>query len=163
QVQVEVPGTKMNSVEALGTLPVKGPGVKGAASAVRGPEYGGNGQEQLLVRDVARIEAGSMPGEIDRYNSRRPVSPTANRSGPGGHAGPGGGAGRRRAARRGRGGRPRPGSAPGADVPGTGRRAGPRGGRHLPAADGLFSVAPAGLARHLGHAGGAGRGAARPG
>src|SRR5262249_46662622 len=74
QVQVEVPARKMNSVEALGTLPVKG-------SGGRGLESGGNGGEQLLVRDVARLEVGSMPGEVDRYNMRRQVSLTANISG----------------------------------------------------------------------------------
>jgi multidrug efflux pump subunit AcrB len=32
----------------------------------------------LLVRDVAQVSAGTMPGEYDRYNMRRLVSITAN-------------------------------------------------------------------------------------
>src|SRR5581483_9529236 len=37
-----------------------------------------SGDNQLLVRDVADIVEGSMPGEYDRYNMRRVVSMTAN-------------------------------------------------------------------------------------
>jgi multidrug efflux pump subunit AcrB len=37
-----------------------------------------NGQSPLLLRDVAKVKEGTMPGEIDRYNMRRLVSMTAN-------------------------------------------------------------------------------------
>jgi multidrug efflux pump subunit AcrB len=37
-----------------------------------------NGHGSLLLRDVARVRAGTMPGEFDRYNMRRLVSMTAN-------------------------------------------------------------------------------------
>ncbi|MBY0527893.1 MAG: efflux RND transporter permease subunit [Gemmataceae bacterium] len=63
-VQVEVPASRMDSVEALGTLPIK----KTAA-------------DPLLVRDVAELKEGTMPGEVDRHDMRRLVSLTANRSG----------------------------------------------------------------------------------
>ena len=33
---------------------------------------------QLLLRDVAGVKEGTMPGEYDRYNMRRVVSMTAN-------------------------------------------------------------------------------------
>jgi multidrug efflux pump subunit AcrB len=36
---------------------------------------------QVLVRDVAAIERGSMPGQFDRYNMKRQVTLTANISG----------------------------------------------------------------------------------
>jgi multidrug efflux pump subunit AcrB len=32
----------------------------------------------LLIRDVARVTRGEMPGEVDRYNMRRYKSLTAN-------------------------------------------------------------------------------------
>jgi multidrug efflux pump subunit AcrB len=35
----------------------------------------------ILVRDVAKIQKGTMPGEIDRYNMRREVTLTANVAG----------------------------------------------------------------------------------
>jgi multidrug efflux pump subunit AcrB len=61
QVQVEVPQARMDSVGEVGLVPVK-----------RMPHG------QLLVRDVADVVEGSMPGEYDRYNMRRVVSLTAN-------------------------------------------------------------------------------------
>ena len=39
------------------------------------------GAEPLLLRDVARVGPGSMPGEYDRYNMKRTVSLTANIAG----------------------------------------------------------------------------------
>jgi multidrug efflux pump subunit AcrB len=60
QVQLQVPpGT--NTQEALGMIPVK--------RTAKG---------MVLVRDVATIVDGSMPGEDDRYNSIRMLSLTAN-------------------------------------------------------------------------------------
>ena len=41
------------------------------------PIQGQNGDE-LLVRDVAQVSEGTMPGEYDRYNMRRLVTITAN-------------------------------------------------------------------------------------
>jgi multidrug efflux pump subunit AcrB len=70
QVQVEVPRPvvrkprgiePISSVADLQMVPVKR-----------------NSAGQVLVRDVATIVPGTMPGEIDRYNGRRLVSMTAN-------------------------------------------------------------------------------------
>ncbi len=61
QVQVEIPQALMNSPSELETIPVKQMGL-----------------EQRLLRDVATIREGVMPGEIDRYNLRRLVSITGN-------------------------------------------------------------------------------------
>ncbi len=73
QVQVEVPravvrspqGIKpLESINDLQMVPVKR-----------------NAAGQVLVRDVATVSPGTMPGEIDRYNMRRQVSMTANIAG----------------------------------------------------------------------------------
>ena len=40
-----------------------------------------NAAGQVLVRDVATVSTGTMPGEIDRYNMKRQVSMTANIAG----------------------------------------------------------------------------------
>ncbi len=61
QVQVEIPQAKMDSVEAVRTIPVKR-----------------RGEGALLLRDVADVKEGTMPGEYDRYDTRRTVSLTAN-------------------------------------------------------------------------------------
>ena len=61
QVQVEIPVAIMNSVKEVETLPVQRPG---------GPS--------LLLRDVAKVRRGTMPGEYDRYNMKRSISLTAN-------------------------------------------------------------------------------------
>ena len=76
----------------------------------------------LLVRDVASVVEGTMPGEYDRYNMRRVVSMTANLNGIDlGHAAQQVEAAIRNAGRTAGGviGRhPRPNRAPGADVSG---------------------------------------------
>lgn len=64
QVQVEVPQSVTHSMEDLGAIPIK-------------PLATG----QLLLRDVAHVDAGTMPGQYDRYNMKRQVSLTANISG----------------------------------------------------------------------------------
>ena len=64
QLQVEVPQSVTHSMDDLGTIPIK-------------PTSTG----QLLLRDVARVDSGSMPGQYDRYNMKRQVSLTANISG----------------------------------------------------------------------------------
>jgi multidrug efflux pump subunit AcrB len=70
QVQVEIPRpvvrlprgiAPMGSIADLEMIPVKR-----------------NAAGQVLVRDVATVSTGTMPGEIDRYNMRREVSMTAN-------------------------------------------------------------------------------------
>jgi multidrug efflux pump subunit AcrB len=62
QVQVEVPTRRMNSPAQLETVSL----------AEVNPEL------NLMIRDVARVGQGTMPGEIDRTSSQRYVSITAN-------------------------------------------------------------------------------------
>ncbi len=62
QVQVEVPQARMHSAEDVRLLPVKR------------TESG----RIVLLRDVADVKPGTMPGEFDRNNMRRLVSLTAN-------------------------------------------------------------------------------------
>jgi multidrug efflux pump subunit AcrB len=64
QVQVEIPYQVMSSITEVETIPVQKAGA-----------------EPLLLRDVARISPGTMPGEYDRYNMKRVVSLTANIAG----------------------------------------------------------------------------------
>jgi multidrug efflux pump subunit AcrB len=64
QVQVEIPYQVMNSINQVETIPVQ--------------KAGG---DPLLLRDVADVSPGIMPGEYDRYNMKRVVSLTANVSG----------------------------------------------------------------------------------
>jgi multidrug efflux pump subunit AcrB len=59
--QVEIPPFHMNAPAEVGLVPLQGRNTEG-----------------LLVRDVARVREGTMPGEYDRYNMRRLVSLTAN-------------------------------------------------------------------------------------
>jgi len=61
QVQLEIPEGIMDSPRAIETIPVKN---LGAAN--------------LLLRDVAKVSSGQMPGEYDRYNMRRMVTLTGN-------------------------------------------------------------------------------------
>jgi RND family efflux transporter MFP subunit len=64
QLQVQVPQEKMTSLEDLKNVPVA------------------NKQgEPVLLRNVATVRNGSMPGEYDRYNMQRLVTLTANISG----------------------------------------------------------------------------------
>ncbi|HJZ59207.1 MAG TPA: efflux RND transporter permease subunit, partial [Gemmataceae bacterium] len=64
QVQVEIPQVLVRSPGNIGTAPV----LKA-------------GETSVLVRDVADIREGTMPGEIDRYNMRRVISVTGNYEG----------------------------------------------------------------------------------
>lgn len=64
QVQIEIPQRLMNSKEAVELVPVKE-----------------GGDHPVLLRDVAKVEEGSMPGQLDRYNMRRLVGMTANIAG----------------------------------------------------------------------------------
>jgi multidrug efflux pump subunit AcrB len=65
QVQVEIPYQAMDSLERIETVPVQKPGL----------------DRQVLLRDVAEVRPGTMPGEYDRYNMKRSVSLTANIAG----------------------------------------------------------------------------------
>jgi multidrug efflux pump subunit AcrB len=62
QVQLEVPPARINSEEEVGMIPIK-----------QLPSGG-----QMLLRDVARIQRGTMPEEYDRLNQKRYISMTAN-------------------------------------------------------------------------------------
>jgi multidrug efflux pump subunit AcrB len=61
QVQIEIPQSRMRSIEDVEGIPVM-------AGGSQGP----------FLRDVAQVSYGSMPGEYDRYNMRRSVTLTAN-------------------------------------------------------------------------------------
>ncbi len=61
QVQVEIPQPALKSAADLGAIPV----LKKADGAV-------------LLRDVADLSTGKMPGEFDRYNMKRELSLTAS-------------------------------------------------------------------------------------
>lgn len=63
QVQVEVPQPLLNSMDDLGAVPVR------------------QSASPLLLRDVATLSSGTMPGQYDRYNMKREVSLTANLAG----------------------------------------------------------------------------------
>jgi multidrug efflux pump subunit AcrB len=73
QVQVELPRPvvrspynvdTVSSIEELGAIPLKR-----------------HADGQVLVRDVAELTSGTMPGQYDRYNMKRQVSVTANIAG----------------------------------------------------------------------------------
>ena len=79
QVQVEVPPLQMSKATDVELVPLTSQANKqsGATDAAL-PDSPSNPTPPLLVRDVARVMRSSMPGEIDRYNSRRYLSLTAN-------------------------------------------------------------------------------------
>ncbi len=62
QVQVEIPQSRMNSVEEIENIPV----------------MSGHGP---YIRDVARVGLGTAPGQYDRYNQQRMITITSNVSG----------------------------------------------------------------------------------
>ena len=62
QVQVEIPYQVMNSMSEVETVPIQRPGL----------------DRQLLLRDVAVVSKGTMPGQYNRYNMKRSVNLTAN-------------------------------------------------------------------------------------
>jgi multidrug efflux pump subunit AcrB len=64
QIQVQVPQGEINSLDAVGNIPVK-------TGNFSGP----------LVRDVAGVSFGTIPGELDHYNMRRVISISANLGG----------------------------------------------------------------------------------
>jgi multidrug efflux pump subunit AcrB len=61
QVQVEVPQTLVNSPSDIETIPVLN-----------------SQREQVMLRDIAEVREGTMPGELNRFNMKRLVSITAN-------------------------------------------------------------------------------------
>jgi len=65
QIQVEIPQAKMASIEDVAELPVM-------------PRTADGDSGRPLVSDVATVDYGSVPGEVDRYNMQRVVSFTAN-------------------------------------------------------------------------------------
>ena len=73
QVQVEVPRPVVRSPN--GIKPV------GSISDLKMIPVKRNDAGQVLVRDVASVSTGTMPGEIDRYNMKRQVSMAANIAG----------------------------------------------------------------------------------
>ena len=64
QVQIEIPRTAITSSAQLAAIPVKR-----------------NVSDQLLLRDVAVVEPGKMPGQFDRYNMKREIDIAANIAG----------------------------------------------------------------------------------
>lgn len=66
QVQVEIPQSRMTSIEDLQTLPA-------GSSAT--------GRTTPLVGDVAQLSYGTMPGEVDRYNQQRMITIIGNIAG----------------------------------------------------------------------------------
>jgi multidrug efflux pump subunit AcrB len=61
QVQVEIPQSRIKSIEDIESIPAMTGGAKGP-----------------LVGDVAQVSYGTMPGEYDRYNQQRMITITAN-------------------------------------------------------------------------------------
>lgn len=64
QVQVEIPQPVMTQADDLATIPVN---------------Y--KDGRPILLRDVASLGTGKMPGQFDRYNMKREITLTANLSG----------------------------------------------------------------------------------
>ena len=73
QVQVEVPRPVVRSPEGIKPI--------GSIEDLKMVPVKRNDAGQVLLRDVATVSAGVMPGEIDRYNMKRQVSMTANLAG----------------------------------------------------------------------------------
>jgi multidrug efflux pump subunit AcrB len=65
QIQVEIPQAKMASIEDIADLPVM-------------PRTAAGSMGRPLVGDIATVDYGTTPGEVDRYNMQRVVSFTAN-------------------------------------------------------------------------------------
>src|SRR5204862_3647610 len=61
QIQVEIPQSKIASIEDVSDLPVMSPN-------------SANGATRPLVADLARVDYGTTFGEVDRYNMQRVIS-----------------------------------------------------------------------------------------
>ncbi len=64
QVQVEIPQSRMSSLEDVESIPAMP-----------------SGTQRPLVGDVAQVSYGTMPGEFDRYNQQRMITISANTAG----------------------------------------------------------------------------------
>ena len=73
QVQVEIPRPVVRSPDGVQTV--------GSAEDLERIPLKRTEEGQVLVRDVAEIRSGSMPGQFDRYNMKRQVTLTANIAG----------------------------------------------------------------------------------
>jgi multidrug efflux pump subunit AcrB len=73
QVQVEIPRSVVRSPDGM-------PAVNSPDDLGKVP-LGRTAAGPLLVRDVASIEPGTMPGQYDRFNMKRQVTLTANAAG----------------------------------------------------------------------------------
>ena len=80
QVQVQIPPLRMTAATDVEQIPLASAASSARnASGVAAPaESPSNPSPPLLLRDVARVKRGEIPEEIDRYNSRRFLSLTAN-------------------------------------------------------------------------------------
>lgn len=76
QIQVQVPPPKMTDATDVALVPLTTRANRQQTAAVA--DSPSNPTPPLLIRDVARVMRGEMPGEIDRYNMRRYLSLTAN-------------------------------------------------------------------------------------
>jgi multidrug efflux pump subunit AcrB len=76
QVQVQVPPLKMTDATDVAIVPLTTRANRPQSSAM--VDSPSNPTPPLLIRDVARVMRGEMPGEVDRYNMRRYLSLTAN-------------------------------------------------------------------------------------
>lgn len=65
QIQVEIPQSRVASIEDVADLPVM-------------PRGNSDGGTRPLVADLARVDYGTTFGEVDRYNMQRVISFTAN-------------------------------------------------------------------------------------
>ena len=74
QVQVQVPPLRMTQASDVEQIPLTMQGGRPITQA----DSPSNPTPPLLIRDVAQVKRSEMPGEIDRYNSRRYLSLTAN-------------------------------------------------------------------------------------
>jgi multidrug efflux pump subunit AcrB len=61
QIQVQLPQNRIQSIDALGSLPVMK-----------------NGRQDTQLMNIATLKPGTMPGLIERYNGQRVVSLTGN-------------------------------------------------------------------------------------
>jgi multidrug efflux pump subunit AcrB len=73
QVQVEVPRPVVRAPKGIVPL--------GSIADLKMIPVKENAAGQILVRDVATVTTGTVPGEIDRYNMKRQLSMTANIAG----------------------------------------------------------------------------------
>jgi multidrug efflux pump subunit AcrB len=73
QVQVEIPRPVVRNVDGIETID--------SADDLGQIPLARDGDRQVLVRDIADIRPGTMPGQYDRYNMKRQVTILANRAG----------------------------------------------------------------------------------